>query len=157
MFLLMYGNRWMFFLFLCHIYSNSGQCVLTMRSFSALNPSFDLSLCRARLESNGFQVSGCNYIPINCYAANGEHIIILFSRSPSRTWRSHWRPLWMFQPSGVTWFSTRLCSILFWRQYVCLVFLFDGFTFQGRGGQLFCPKSHIGFQVLTNEPVNWSN
>lgn len=35
----------------------SGQCVLAMPSSSALNPSFDLSLCRTKLENGGFQVS----------------------------------------------------------------------------------------------------
>lgn len=36
--------------------SISGQCVVSVPSCSALNPSFDLSLCRAKLESDGFQV-----------------------------------------------------------------------------------------------------
>ncbi|XP_054619527.1 transmembrane protein 268 isoform X2 [Dunckerocampus dactyliophorus] len=34
----------------------NGQCVLAVPSFSLLNPSFDLSLCSATLETNGFQV-----------------------------------------------------------------------------------------------------
>ncbi|KAF0024349.1 hypothetical protein F2P81_023151 [Scophthalmus maximus] len=37
--------------------SLSGQCVLSTSSRSLLNPSFDLSLCRAGLEANGFQVN----------------------------------------------------------------------------------------------------
>ncbi|AWP21370.1 putative transmembrane protein C9orf91 -like [Scophthalmus maximus] len=36
--------------------SLSGQCVLSTSSRSLLNPSFDLSLCRAGLEANGFQI-----------------------------------------------------------------------------------------------------
>lgn len=44
---------WLVFLSL----SISGQCVLTVPSYSTLNPSFDLSLCRAKLENDGFQVS----------------------------------------------------------------------------------------------------
>lgn len=35
---------------------SNGQCVLAVPSFSALNPSFDLSLCRAKLENYGFQI-----------------------------------------------------------------------------------------------------
>lgn len=35
----------------------SGQCVVAVPSLSSLNPSFDLSLCRAKLENDGFQVS----------------------------------------------------------------------------------------------------
>lgn len=35
----------------------SGQCVLAMPSSSALSPTFDLSLCRTKLENGGFQVS----------------------------------------------------------------------------------------------------
>ncbi|KAF7662115.1 hypothetical protein LDENG_00245780 [Lucifuga dentata] len=35
---------------------SNGQCVLTLPSFSMLNPSFDLSLCCAKLEMNGFQI-----------------------------------------------------------------------------------------------------
>ncbi|XP_047460365.1 transmembrane protein 268 [Mugil cephalus] len=35
---------------------SNGQCVLSVQSCSALNPSFDLSLCRARLESDGFEI-----------------------------------------------------------------------------------------------------
>ncbi|XP_075962549.1 transmembrane protein 268 isoform X3 [Anarhichas minor] len=34
----------------------NGQCVLAMPSCSMLNPSFDLSLCRAKLENDGFQI-----------------------------------------------------------------------------------------------------
>ncbi|XP_070778076.1 transmembrane protein 268 [Enoplosus armatus] len=35
---------------------SNGQCVLAMPSCSTLNPSFDLSLCRAKLENDGFQI-----------------------------------------------------------------------------------------------------
>ncbi|XP_051246254.1 transmembrane protein 268 [Dicentrarchus labrax] len=35
---------------------SNGQCVLAVPSCSALNPSFDLSLCRAKLENYGFQI-----------------------------------------------------------------------------------------------------
>lgn len=35
---------------------SNGQCVLSTSSRSLLNPSFDLSLCRAGLEANGFQI-----------------------------------------------------------------------------------------------------
>ncbi|XP_035039336.2 transmembrane protein 268 isoform X1 [Hippoglossus stenolepis] len=35
---------------------SNGQCVLSMSSCSTLNPSFDLSQCRAKLENNGFQI-----------------------------------------------------------------------------------------------------
>lgn len=35
---------------------SNGQCVVAMSSCSMLNPSFDLSLCRAKLENNGFQI-----------------------------------------------------------------------------------------------------
>ncbi|XP_073339628.1 transmembrane protein 268 [Pagrus major] len=35
---------------------SNGQCVASVPSCSALNPSFDLSLCRAKLEDAGFQV-----------------------------------------------------------------------------------------------------
>lgn len=35
---------------------SNGQCVVSIPSFSSLNPSFDLSLCRAKLERNGFQI-----------------------------------------------------------------------------------------------------
>ncbi|XP_040910102.1 transmembrane protein 268 isoform X2 [Toxotes jaculatrix] len=35
---------------------SNGQCVLSMRCCSTLNPSFDLSLCRAKLENDGFQI-----------------------------------------------------------------------------------------------------
>nr|XP_020453084.1 transmembrane protein 268 [Monopterus albus] len=34
----------------------NGQCVLAVPSCSTLNPSFDLSLCRAKLEDEGFQI-----------------------------------------------------------------------------------------------------
>ncbi|XP_061615173.1 transmembrane protein 268 [Phyllopteryx taeniolatus] len=34
----------------------NGQCVLAIPSFSLINPSFDLSLCSAALERNGFQI-----------------------------------------------------------------------------------------------------
>lgn len=34
----------------------NGQCVVAMPSCSMLNPSFDLSLCRAKLENDGFQI-----------------------------------------------------------------------------------------------------
>lgn len=35
---------------------SNGQCVLAVPSCSMLNPSFDLSLCRAKLEGEGFQI-----------------------------------------------------------------------------------------------------
>ncbi|KAM9339966.1 transmembrane protein 268 [Symphorus nematophorus] len=35
---------------------SNGQCVVAVPSCSALNPSFDLSLCRANLENEGFQI-----------------------------------------------------------------------------------------------------
>ncbi|XP_029298662.1 transmembrane protein 268 [Cottoperca gobio] len=35
---------------------SNGQCVVAMPSCSILNPSFDLSLCRAKLENDGFQI-----------------------------------------------------------------------------------------------------
>ncbi|XP_068432130.1 transmembrane protein 268 [Clinocottus analis] len=35
---------------------SNGQCVVAMPSCSMLNPSFDLSLCRAKLENDGFQI-----------------------------------------------------------------------------------------------------
>ncbi|XP_023135651.1 transmembrane protein 268 [Amphiprion ocellaris] len=35
---------------------SNGQCVVSIASFSSLNPSFDLSLCRAKLERDGFQI-----------------------------------------------------------------------------------------------------
>ncbi|XP_076006080.1 transmembrane protein 268 [Genypterus blacodes] len=35
---------------------SNGQCVLAMPSCSMLSPSFDLSLCRAKLEMDGFQI-----------------------------------------------------------------------------------------------------
>ncbi|KAM7373405.1 hypothetical protein PAMP_008256 [Pampus punctatissimus] len=35
---------------------SNGECVLAMPSSSLLNPSFDLSLCRAKLERDGFQI-----------------------------------------------------------------------------------------------------
>uniref|UniRef100_A0A3Q1ES10 Transmembrane protein 268 n=1 Tax=Acanthochromis polyacanthus TaxID=80966 RepID=A0A3Q1ES10_9TELE len=35
---------------------SNGQCVVSIPSFSSLNPSFDLSLCRAKLERDGFQI-----------------------------------------------------------------------------------------------------
>ncbi|XP_070702478.1 transmembrane protein 268 [Pempheris klunzingeri] len=35
---------------------SNGQCVVAMPSFSALNPTFDLSVCRAKLENDGFQI-----------------------------------------------------------------------------------------------------
>ncbi|XP_059205873.1 transmembrane protein 268 [Centropristis striata] len=35
---------------------SNGQCVVAVPSYSALNPSFDLSLCRAKLENDGFQI-----------------------------------------------------------------------------------------------------
>ncbi|XP_019964176.2 transmembrane protein 268 [Paralichthys olivaceus] len=35
---------------------SNGQCVLSVSSCSTLNPRFDLSQCRARLESDGFQI-----------------------------------------------------------------------------------------------------
>lgn len=35
---------------------SNGQCVLAVPSCSFLNPSFDLSLCRAKLERDGFQI-----------------------------------------------------------------------------------------------------
>ncbi|XP_072225993.1 transmembrane protein 268 [Leuresthes tenuis] len=35
---------------------SNGQCVVAMPSCSALNPSFDLSLCRAKLEREGFEI-----------------------------------------------------------------------------------------------------
>lgn len=35
---------------------SNGQCVVAMASCSMLNPSFDLSLCRAKLENDGFQI-----------------------------------------------------------------------------------------------------
>ncbi|XP_010733668.2 transmembrane protein 268 [Larimichthys crocea] len=38
-----------------HNWSN-GQCVVAVPSLSSLNPSFDLSLCRAKLENDGFQI-----------------------------------------------------------------------------------------------------
>ncbi|TKS88391.1 Transmembrane protein 268 [Collichthys lucidus] len=38
-----------------HYWSN-GQCVVAVPSLSLLNPSFDLSLCRAKLENDGFQI-----------------------------------------------------------------------------------------------------
>ncbi|XP_061597746.1 transmembrane protein 268 [Cololabis saira] len=34
----------------------NGQCVAAIRSSSALNPRFDLSVCRAKLETEGFQI-----------------------------------------------------------------------------------------------------
>uniref|UniRef100_A0A3Q3XAE0 Uncharacterized protein n=1 Tax=Mola mola TaxID=94237 RepID=A0A3Q3XAE0_MOLML len=36
--------------------NKAGICVLAMPSCSAMNPSFDLSLCRAKLENDGFQI-----------------------------------------------------------------------------------------------------
>uniref|UniRef100_A0A3Q3X291 Transmembrane protein 268 n=1 Tax=Mola mola TaxID=94237 RepID=A0A3Q3X291_MOLML len=39
-----------------HNCRHDGQCVLAMPSCSAMNPSFDLSLCRAKLENDGFQI-----------------------------------------------------------------------------------------------------
>ncbi|XP_029701316.1 transmembrane protein 268 isoform X2 [Takifugu rubripes] len=38
-----------------HNWAN-GQCVLALPSLSALNPRFDLTLCRERLENDGFQI-----------------------------------------------------------------------------------------------------
>ncbi|XP_060915590.1 transmembrane protein 268 [Labrus mixtus] len=35
---------------------SNGQCVLAMPTSSTLNPSFDLSLCRAKLEDDGFEI-----------------------------------------------------------------------------------------------------
>ncbi|KAG7500199.1 hypothetical protein JOB18_011573 [Solea senegalensis] len=35
---------------------SNGQCILSVSSCSALNPRFNLSLCRAKLESDGFQI-----------------------------------------------------------------------------------------------------
>nr|XP_046272865.1 transmembrane protein 268 isoform X2 [Scatophagus argus] len=35
---------------------SNGQCVVAVPSCSVLNPSFDLSLCRAKLENDGFQI-----------------------------------------------------------------------------------------------------
>ncbi|KAM9738447.1 transmembrane protein 268 [Menidia menidia] len=35
---------------------SNGQCVVAMPSSSSLNPSFDLSLCRANLEREGFEI-----------------------------------------------------------------------------------------------------
>ncbi|XP_054461974.1 transmembrane protein 268 isoform X3 [Anoplopoma fimbria] len=35
---------------------SNGQCVVAMPSCSMLSPSFDLSLCRAKLENDGFQI-----------------------------------------------------------------------------------------------------
>ncbi|KAL6099552.1 tmem268 [Pungitius sinensis] len=35
---------------------SNGQCVVAMPSCSILKPSFDLSLCRAKLETDGFQI-----------------------------------------------------------------------------------------------------
>uniref|UniRef100_A0A3B4VCC2 Transmembrane protein 268 n=1 Tax=Seriola dumerili TaxID=41447 RepID=A0A3B4VCC2_SERDU len=35
---------------------SNGQCVVSVPSCSSLNPSFDLSLCRAKLENDGFQI-----------------------------------------------------------------------------------------------------
>ncbi|XP_042363064.1 transmembrane protein 268 [Plectropomus leopardus] len=35
---------------------SNGQCVVAMPSSSMLNPSFGLSLCRAKLENDGFQI-----------------------------------------------------------------------------------------------------
>ncbi|KAK5911116.1 hypothetical protein CgunFtcFv8_005322 [Champsocephalus gunnari] len=35
---------------------SNGQCVVAMPSCSMLKPSFDLSLCRAKLENDGFQI-----------------------------------------------------------------------------------------------------
>ncbi|XP_041867811.1 transmembrane protein 268 [Melanotaenia boesemani] len=35
---------------------SNGQCVVAMPSSSALNPSFDLSLCRTKLERDGFEI-----------------------------------------------------------------------------------------------------
>lgn len=34
----------------------NGQCVLSMQSSSIINPSFDLDLCRTKLERDGFQI-----------------------------------------------------------------------------------------------------
>ncbi|KAM3858178.1 transmembrane protein 268 [Diretmus argenteus] len=34
----------------------SGQCVVAVPSYSVINPSFDLSLCRSTLERDGFQI-----------------------------------------------------------------------------------------------------
>lgn len=38
-----------------HNWSN-GQCVVAVPSYSVLNPGFDLSLCRAKLERDGFEI-----------------------------------------------------------------------------------------------------
>ncbi|KAK2830567.1 hypothetical protein Q5P01_018498 [Channa striata] len=35
---------------------SNGQCVLALPACSVINPKFDLSLCRAKLESEGFQI-----------------------------------------------------------------------------------------------------
>ncbi|KAG7225449.1 hypothetical protein INR49_027443 [Caranx melampygus] len=35
---------------------SNGQCVVSVPSCSSLNPTFDLSLCRAKLENDGFQI-----------------------------------------------------------------------------------------------------
>ncbi|XP_049891014.1 transmembrane protein 268 [Epinephelus moara] len=35
---------------------SNGQCVVAVPSCSVLSPGFDLSLCRAKLENNGFQI-----------------------------------------------------------------------------------------------------
>ncbi|KAK5854977.1 hypothetical protein PBY51_005122 [Eleginops maclovinus] len=35
---------------------SNGQCVVAMPGYSVLNPSFDMSLCRAKLENDGFQI-----------------------------------------------------------------------------------------------------
>lgn len=107
----------------------SGQCVLAMPSSSALNPTFDLSLCRTKLENGGFQVSArtprmrtsTRTSPAtSCGTDKSRHFFTFplcpVVRSLSETWRSPWPQLWMFRLSGDTWFSTRLCSISSWRR-----------------------------------------
>lgn len=112
----------------------SGQCVVAVPSLSSLNPSFDLSLCRAKLENDGFQVSahrhGYTYLKELLWHCKILHLNLCWNqvadlfypvRYQSATWRLHWRQLWTFPQSRDTWFSTRLSSISYWHRYDLLI------------------------------------
>lgn len=100
----------------------SGQCVLALPSSSPLNPTFDLSLCRNKLEDCGFQVAQAQaHVTrrqlLRPPKSMSTLVPLCLVRCRSATWRSHWRLPWMFPLSGGSWFSTRPCSISSWHRY----------------------------------------
>lgn len=150
----------------------SGQCVVAVPSLSSLNPSFDLSLCRAKLENDGFQVSahrhGYTYLKELLWHCKILHLNLCWNqvadlfypvRYQSATWRLHWRQLWTFPQSRDTWFSTRLSSISYWHRYDLLITTYNEHISLNFSAALTLFCAFFSFLLASNEHKdcpNWS-